>query len=782
MHRLLGAVLAMLVLAPAASAATPPVFRTEVPAGGGTTRFLGNNPEPARSVDGSAADWQGTLPGFGGALDYSRGELVYEDHIFDAYGPDNGQDAQRLSVLDPATAAVPELYRLDPAYQYAPGEFGIPTGPLVTATNYGDDQRVDQADLSEVRLGTDDARDLELLARTTTMDDGAPGTALLVLLDTTPGTTSRAVPFNSGLTTTTGDVAVFLTGDHGAWVDLADPADVHQLPAGSVATNPTGYDNTVEARLPAALLGGATHSVGVAVGAGLANADGSGLKTLDLQPNIANVAFRTHEPARNWWDKQQALELQKGTMDAFFTTADLDRMAAGADERYEPGPGYHDRVFTSTPDISKEQGTDGLLQHYGVYLPSSYRAHHATPTQFWFHFRGGDAHIAAAVVPGVIWDMGERQNSIVITPDGRGESGWYVGKSQEDVLQVWADSHKLLPIDRNRTYIAGHSMGGWASYLLPVEHPDWFAAAFPASGPPTQGAVTGADFPGCDQYTYDDYAPCFIQANGGDARAEYTAPLVDNLKWVPYAIYQGTNDELVPTTGVTIQAKRFQDLGYRYRYYLFPGQEHYGPPVVDQWMDGANYEHQFVRDPNPPEVTYIRSMVFEHAIETVNSGGVEHSFPLDHAYWMSGLTAVDAAKGTARFDGRSLALADPPHTTTPEAGGPATADQNSPYAMAGQAWNTDLGATPATSNAFTATLTGARAVTLHMRRMKLDGREPLTGHVKTDSPLALSLTGRWARHVAATIDGRPADVQRDGHVLTIAVPTGEHDLAFAPAG
>ena len=74
--------------------------------------------------------------------------------------------------------------------------------------------------------------------------------------------------------------------------------------------------------------------------------------------------------------------------------------------------------------------------------------------------------------------MGEHEHSIVITPDGRGDSGWYVGQSQEDVLQVWADSHRLFPIDRDRTYIAGHSMGGWASYLLPILYPDRFAAAF----------------------------------------------------------------------------------------------------------------------------------------------------------------------------------------------------------------------------------------------------------------------------------------------------------------
>src|SRR3954470_19429904 len=244
MRRYAGGLLAVLAIAPAAHAATPPVLRSQIPAGSGTTEFLGDQPEGARTIDGAISDWNGRLPGFGGAIAYSRGELVYEDHIFDP----------------------------------------------------------DEADLSEVRLGANDAGGLDLLARTTTMKDDAPGTALLVLLDTRPGDTSRDVPFNSGLKTSKGDVAVFLAGAHGAWVDLETPGDVHALPAGSVATNAAGYTNAIEARLPAGLLGDSAQSVDVAVASGLANADGNGLKTLDLQPNVANVAFRTHEPSRNWWD------------------------------------------------------------------------------------------------------------------------------------------------------------------------------------------------------------------------------------------------------------------------------------------------------------------------------------------------------------------------------------------------------------------------------------------------------------------------------------------------
>src|SRR4051812_37326163 len=740
MGRLLPFVVLAALALPVAAHASPPVLTTEVAAGGGTVTPLRSRLDGTRRVDGSAADWRGQLPGFGGAVQYSRGELVYQDHIFDAYGADNGQDAQRLAVQDPLAQAVPETYRVDPALQYLPGEFGIPTGPFTLDVHYGDLPHEDQADLSEVRLGAGAGDTLDLLARTTTMADANPATALLVLLDVTPGDTERDVPFNSGLKTTRGDVAFLLAGSRGWRADLAS-GEGSELPADSVATGAAGYANTLEARLPRA--GGQT--LGVAVAAGLI--DGDKLKALGVGPNVANVAFRTHEPARDWWDKQQALTLEQGTIDPFFTTASLGRMRRGDSERYMPAAGYHDRIFTSSPTISAEHGQDGVLQHYGVYLPTGMKRGRPTPTQYWLHFRGGNAHIAAAVAPGIFKDMGEDVHSIVITPDGRGTSGWYVGRSHVDFEEVWADSHQLFNIDRDRTYMAGHSMGGWASYLLPVLSPARFAATFPASGPPTQGLWAGCD---------DDN--CFQSANGGRPRDELTYPLLDNLREVPLVSFHGTEDELVPVTGAIKQAERLRELGYRYRLYLFPGQEHYGPPVQDQWAEGVAYEHQFTRDPNPAQVTYARSMPFEHAVEQVNAEGLSLDFSFDSAYWMSGLEPVDGAKGVARFDGRSLAIPQHAHTLTPEAGGP-TADQTGPYAMEGQAWS-EGGSTTARRNAFTATLTGARAVTLDARRMRLDLRRAIEADITTDAPLRLTLTG----------------------LRTVEVPAGHHVLTLTPAG
>jgi acetyl esterase/lipase len=758
-----------------------PVLRAEIPAGGGTTVALGDRHDGERKLDGDASDWDGALPGFGGATQYSHGELVYQDHLFDAYGADEGEDTERAALYDQGVSFLPQLYRVDSTVlQYAPGELGVPTEPaFISRTEHGGLPLQEEADLEQLRLATDHQGDLWVLARTTTMK--TTDLALLLLLDTKPGDTQHDVGFNSGLKTTKGDVAVLVTKAGTTAVDLASAAVLGQ---GGSAEDTEGYDNTLEAQIPKAALQGAT-TFGVVAASGLS--DGAELRSLGdatSNPkgvNVANVAYRTHEPAREWWDRRQALELYTGSMDEFFTAADTARMDSGATERYIPGTGYHEAIFTSTPEISSEEGKSGITQRYGVYLPQGYDGSRATPTQFWFHFRGGSAHVAAHVVPGVFWDMGEEHHSIVVTPDGRGTSGWYVGKSGVDVQQVWQDSHERFAIDRDRTYIAGHSMGGWASWLLPVMHPDWFAGSFPASPPPTQGAWTGVDLgEQCDGYTYDDYSPCFIQANGGDARAEWTYPLLDNLREVPYVIYHGAEDELVPSPGVTMMAKKLQDLGYRYRYYLFQGQEHYGPPAVDQWAEGAAYLHRFVRNPNPQHVTYIRSMVFENAIERVNApAGVAIEFDLSHAYWMRGLEAVDGAKGIAKFDGASLGLPAEEHALFPEADVTPKTGNGAPSTMVGQAWKADPAATPETSNAFTATLTGAKAVTLILGRMQLSASKPLTGTVTSEAPLALTLDGVW-HGVSVTVDGQPATTSRDGDELTVQVPAGEHTVLVTP--
>ena len=756
------------------------------------TTTAGSTPTP-KVVDGEITDWTGEITRYGGTYIYSNGELVYQDHLFDAHGADDGRDAERLALMDPLRDAAPETYRLDPlAQQDAPSEVGAPTPEQLSYDDsFGDaDPHQDAADIEEVRFSLADDS-LYVLVRTTTMTaEKRPG--VLVLVDNGGEATERAVPFNSGLTTSAADHAAYLFGNSGSISDLASET-TQTLDAGSVATQPEGFTNAIEARIPLAALGGSPAHIALATGPG----DATGFQQLALetdhdgepQPNIANVAFRTNEPVQVWFERDQAMALHEGSMDDFFVELDTDRLASGVSETFHPGPGYHDRIFISdsTPQIVAESSRHGLFQHYGLYLPSSFDATPdgdaaAFPLQWWLHWRGGKAHTAGSVIPRMFKHYGEDRDTIVVSPSARGTGTWYVWRGQVDFLEVWEDVFSTLEIDRSRVYVSGHSMGGWGSYLMTILYPDRFAAAAPVAGPVTQGLWTGLDFPECDRFQFQGDTPCYISEDDGRGRIQHTRRLLDNVRHVPYAILQGTNDELVWYTGVSQQSTRLIELGYRHRLYTYPGYEHYSHPIVDQWSEAASYLHSFTNPINPARVTYKRDMQFERATEEVQAPTPAQYLDLDidSAYWMSDLTPVDMQTGTAFFDGRSLAISDEPALAVPDGSGPAATGTTGPFIATGLQWVEDpTTSAPATSNGFDVTLTGAEAVALDLPRMEISITEDIAGTVSTETPLQLALRAPWPSAPSVTIDDQPVTATLDGNRLVIDVPAGDHTIGIA---
>jgi dienelactone hydrolase len=756
-----------------------PVLGAETPRGTWETHASDAVPPATRTVDGDPSDWIGEVTMFGGTAVHSAGELVYTDHLSDAYGADDGRDAERREMLGTAEDIAAESYRIEAAWNAnLPGQAGVPPPPVVgTEAHYGHLDYQAHADLVEVRVAADTDH-LWLLARTAHMDRPEE-TALLLLIDAADGPGGE-VPFGAGIHTERGDVAVLLAGDTGWAADIAT-GEVAQLPAGSVATDADGFTNAIEAALPIDLLG-IGDDIAVAVATGSYDGAGGFVET-GLGANLKNVAFRFEEPSREWFDQEQALALHDGTIDAFLLDVDLTDLRGGRTDRFVPGPGYHERIFVSTtPGLAEERPMEGLFQHYGVYLPTALDDGEPLPLQWWLHWRGGHAHSAAALTPGVFRHMGEDRGGIVVSPRGRGTSTWYVGRGHADLLEVWDDVFATFDVDADRVYLSGHSMGGWGSYLLALLYPDRFAATMPVAGPVTQGAWTGADLDGCDEFGGDEYSPCYISANDGRPRDQHTRKLLENLRNVPIAMFYAGADELVPVAGATRQHERLLELGYRHRFYLFPTYEHFTHPLVDEWAEGVRYLDTFVRDEDPPQVTYVRDLAFERATNEVNAGDLVFDWTFDAAYWMSGLE-VAGGRERAAFDATSHPIAGPEPLIAPEAGGPASEGQAGPYTYTGLAWEEDPEAPgSAPHNAFTAELDGASGVTLDLERMRIDVRTTIDASVTTDETLVITLLGPWRGETTVTIDGESVSAEREGEALTFTLEPGTSEIHVAPLG
>ena len=717
----------------------------------------------AKTVDGDTSDWVGTPIRISGGSHYDRGELLHTDFLWDAYGADRKKevvldyefgeavigevsDVERWELFGSAFYEETRANRLDDLLRTSGSQLGVPE-PIGASDNYGDSGDLNIGDITDLRLAADD-EDVFVLVRTANMAD-PDDLVVLLLADTDPAAGSTADP------------ALGLPDDHRYDVVLeisTDPA-IGAPDGVAVAGDATDYVNAVEISAPASTL--APDGV-LDLAVVTARVDG---ETGNLVP--LNIAFRHVEPVDIYNDRMQAFALHgsapEGSHIDLFSSGpvDLADLRSGRTQSARPGPGYHERHFDSGDNISTESGRDGRSQPYGIFVPTDFDPAAVTPLTFWLHYRGGKAHSGATISPRLIHDLAQEDpnglglspgpGNLVITPHARGTSYWYVSRSHQDFFEVFDDAHGLFPnIDPTRRYLAGYSMGGYGTYLMAALYPHLFAGGYSTSGAVTQGAWTGVkDSELCDFGTGSE-SPCFIEANSGDASAQLTHRILDNVRHVPIHIDHGTNDELVPISGVQLQAARLVELGYRVQMQTFPGYEHFTQAALDEYAEGSRYLQRFRAPENPRHVTYRVVPALVRALNTVRlaAGSDPFDFQPDGAYWVDDLVVRDGDEtdptSTGLIDVVAERLDATPYLTVPVTGAVAPG-HSSPFTRHGLDWLDDPTGTTSLRNGFVATLTDVASVTLDAERMQLDasavdGRaSTLRATITTDGPATVTL-------------------------------------------
>lgn len=755
---------------------------------GGLARCAAPAKTPStKVVDGDPADWIGEPSRTGGTTRLDAGESIHTEFLFDAYGADDGTNAQRLALLSPLAQIDARIARFDILFQAAGDQLGVPA-PIGAEDTYGNTvELADEADLREVRWAVQSSSVL-LLARWSSLTDPAHAT-LLVLLDTEADDgAQRDVGLGSGLQTQRYDRAVLLGVDGVQAVDLHSGAALDGS-AARAAVNAEGWTNALEAELPAAWF---AEDTTVAVVALRRNDEG-------LRP--ANAAYRSSEPVTVYSEQLQALALGQNSVDDFNLALNLQALRDGASEVVFPAPGYHERQFVSSENISREDGENGIVQPYGLFVPSAYAPLPALmPLDIWMHYRGGKTHSGGAWTPRLIDEIGEASGHLVVTPRARGTSTWYVTQAHQDFFEVFADVHALFPnIDPQRRYLSGYSMGGYGTYLFGSLYPDLFAAGYSTSGAVTQGAWTGLgpdDFtctlPGGNVPGVGEFEnPCFAPANEGDASAQLGWRTLENTLHFPIVIHHGTNDELALTPGAVRMGLRLAELGYRHDMTLFAGYEHFTQAIVDEWADGAAYFHQFSTPVHPRRVVYKRVPAMIRALNTVRANEVAFDFQPDGAWWVDDLVVRDPddsdpaqfgmidAQSYMRPAASVLPLprsveVRPDAVSTPVL---SVGAHSTPYVRSGIDW-LETGEAPV-SNGFEATLTRLASVTLDVAGMGLDLSQTVNGTVSSDGDTVLTL--RALDHpVRVSVDGVALDAAVQDGRLNVPLSAGEHAMVIEP--
>jgi acetyl esterase/lipase len=254
-------------------------------------------------------------------------------------------------------------------------------------------------------------------------------------------------------------------------------------------------------------------------------------------------------------------------------------------------------------DILEEDGSrlrayksdiDGLWQTYAISVPTAY-----DPTQKWPLIVSMHGHGWYAPYQG--YPGGRYAGAFCLAPHGRGSTD-YKDLGELDVLAAIADVKRDFPIDENRVYLTGGSMGGTGSFHLGCHYADQFAAIAPIVGNADNLAWTqrwgwNRQFPG----RFDDLRE-WIQ-EGHTTRA-----FAGNFLNLPAYVISGSGDTVVPPEHSRNTVAEMRRLGCNVEYREYPACGH-GGFSGEATSLGLAWACGWVRNPFPPKIQWKAALL-----------------------------------------------------------------------------------------------------------------------------------------------------------------------------
>ncbi|MEX2537123.1 MAG: hypothetical protein WD646_00550 [Actinomycetota bacterium] len=518
---------------------------------------------PVRAADPLACDERSWV---GGTAEWCDGKLVYRDYVYD----DTGADTDSQNVLG----------RNGNAISGSPHGAGLTkaTGDVLH-TDHG--QALNSADLLTLRLWKDGESLRAHFQLNTLFPDDRTLAAIAIDTDNDPSTGG-------------GYWAPSVMNVRSAGWDVAHVFDQRDVTS-----------NVIEGSMP--FPSGDRWRIQAVISLG----DGTPM----------NVAFRPGETGA-WWEQKQSAELATGDVSAFGQRIDVGDLLSGTTNRPAPlpGPGLWERVYTSGYPVGEGVNYEGVTfpgvrgtyhylgrhQPYAIYVPSP-DSSDTYGLQFALHGASA-AHGSLVGGAGMQYAFGELLRSLgdkprlVVVPLGRGPNGGYIDYSLRDVLDVHADVLSHYPVDRDRMFAGGYSMGGGGTFLLASLFPDRFAGAINWVGF-TGDCLNGTPLAQGRQRPVPPIPGLWKNDPPGCVGAANIFDYLEGARHVPQAMVFAAADELVWATHAVALMQRYDELDYEHVLWLYAA-EHLTFAILDNWDREAVWSANRKLVHNPARVSY----------------------------------------------------------------------------------------------------------------------------------------------------------------------------------
>lgn len=239
---------------------------------------------------------------------------------------------------------------------------------------------------------------------------------------------------------------------------------------------------------------------------------------------------------------------------------------------------------------------DGSVQYYAVRPPREFDPEWRYALILSLHGAGVNARGQADAYTPKEW-------AFVVAPTNRRPFGFdWEDWGRLDALEALGAARQRYPIDPDRIFLSGHSMGGHGVWHLGVTHPGLFAGIAPSAGWISFWSYGGGNL----RIGRDPIEDIFRRAtNSSD-----TLSLLKNLQGVPVFIIHGEKDDNVPAAEARQMVSHLESFHNDFVYREFPGKGHWwdigetpGTDCVDHrdlWEDLFPRR----RDPLPRTVSF----------------------------------------------------------------------------------------------------------------------------------------------------------------------------------
>jgi len=251
--------------------------------------------------------------------------------------------------------------------------------------------------------------------------------------------------------------------------------------------------------------------------------------------------------------------------------------------------------------VTFQSRNDFSTQKYGIRFPVNYDPEGEYSLIL-------TTHGASVECEGQVNAFEAKDWAFVVAPTNRRRFGFdWQDWGRLDAIEVMDIIMEKYPIDPNRVYLVGHSMGGHGAWHIGCTHADRFAAVVPSAGWASFQLYVPWFLRSDEMFSDPACYRIFDQCTSSDR----TERLLPNLRNVPVLAVHGGDDDDVPPTHARMLIGMLERMGYDARLWEEPGMGHWwdnspnvpGTDCVDA-LRIRSFCMERERNPYPRHVTF----------------------------------------------------------------------------------------------------------------------------------------------------------------------------------